>query len=136
MIDFENGITVPVKLTKSTKHYYEEIGGSIIKGEQDIYIFELKEGTARDKFISRCLEDLDYCFNPEYGMKGTEFLGFATYPIGRTIRVFFSEPSIHHKDYHFFIMTADHNDLLNSLIDRSFEFEIVPREQEELFGNI
>jgi hypothetical protein len=135
-IDFENGIILPVKLVKSTKNIHEEINGKTIQDSIDIYMFELREGTARDMFISRCMEELPYLVHPEYGLRGSEFVAFATYPIGRAVRVFFSEPSNHHEDFHFFIMTIDHNDLLASLEGKNFELKIIPRDQEKEFGNV
>ena len=135
-IDFENGIVIPVKLHKKHKTVKEIIDGKVFGGEVEYFIFEFRQGTASDRFISTCLEDLDYCYNPTYKLKGTEFVAFVTYPLGKAVRVFFSEPSSDSENYHLYLMTMDYNDRIRSSDGKNFELEIIPRDQEEQFGNV
>lgn len=140
MIDFETGIKIPVSLHKTKKQIYEKINDKTINDEMTVFFFKFREGTAKDEFISHCLEELEFCYRVDYELKGIEFISYAPYPIGKHLRVFFSEASETHNDFHFFIMTADYNDTLEALCDgeeaRNFEIKILSREEEELHPNV
>lgn len=136
MIDFENGINLPVTLRKTTKNYSDTDGLKDVQGTIDVYYFEMNQGTSKDLFVAKCLEELDYCYNPAYELHGIEFIAFAGFPIAKHIRVYFSEPSSIHEEFHFYIMSMDHEATYQQCIDKTFELAIVPRDEEELHGSV
>jgi hypothetical protein len=136
MIDFEDGIFINCQLHKTKKNISEEINGKLIQETIEVYYLTLLDGTAKDKFISICLEELNFCFVPEYGLRGIEFVCFMPFPVGNHLRVFFSEASAIYPNFHFYIMTMDHNTKLDSMVEKIVQIQIIPRDEEERLGNV
>ena len=147
MIDFPEGFEIHTKLRKTKKPIYEKFveegrESLTIVDEIPCYLLELEDSTAKDMFISQVLEEIEFCYNEDYELRGMEFVLFVQFPIASHIRVFFSEPSNLLSDWHFFVMTIETYqknifDLFETMDEGvNLKVQVIPREEELNIGNI
>jgi hypothetical protein len=147
-IDFPDGFEIHTKLRKTKKPIFEKFEEDgrealTIVDEIPCYLLELEDTTAKDMFISQVLEEIEFCYNEDYELRGMEFVLFVQFPIATHIRTFFSEPSKLCTDWHFFVMTMETDqgknifDLFEKMDDGvTLKCQVIPRDQENLVGNV
>lgn len=65
--------------------------------------------------------------------KEIEMVCIMKYPIGKPCRMAFCKPNRNHNDYHFFVMSTEHDDALRNIDGKTILIDVRPDGEEEKY---